>query len=173
MSDAIDPIEVIATVLEGTPHADECRFWKDLGPCNCQIVKLEKAIATLRAREAARRLAVEACRFAGDALDNICCVHVAPDQCDETAVEKAQHWLSDRGATLAVWADVNMVVKAALAANAAAEAGREPEADEEQPQPDTCHECGELSVGCDDLGTPYCAAHYRSRMGKPGATDGA
>lgn len=30
------------------------------------------------------------------------------------------------------------------------------------PEPDTCHECGELAVGYSE-GTPYCAAHYRSR----------
>lgn len=31
---------------------------------------------------------------------------------------------------------------------------------EEEPEPDTCHECGELAVGF-HFGTPYCAAHYR------------
>lgn len=34
--------------------------------------------------------------------------------------------------------------------------------EQEEPQPDTCHECGELAVGYDE-GTPLCAAHYRSR----------
>jgi hypothetical protein len=33
----------------------------------------------------------------------------------------------------------------------------------DQPQPDTCCECGELAVGFDE-GSPYCAAHYQSRQ---------
>ena len=32
----------------------------------------------------------------------------------------------------------------------------------EQPEPDTCGECGEIAAGYTE-GTPYCAAHYRSR----------
>lgn len=34
--------------------------------------------------------------------------------------------------------------------------------DSDEPEPDTCHECGELAVGYSE-GTPYCGAHYRSR----------
>jgi hypothetical protein len=34
--------------------------------------------------------------------------------------------------------------------------------EQEPPEPDTCHECGELAVGFDE-GTPLCAAHYRSQ----------
>lgn len=32
----------------------------------------------------------------------------------------------------------------------------------DEPEPDTCAECGELAAGFDD-GTPLCAAHYRSK----------
>lgn len=34
--------------------------------------------------------------------------------------------------------------------------------DEDPPEPDSCCECGELAAGYDE-GSPYCAAHYRSR----------
>ena len=38
----------------------------------------------------------------------------------------------------------------------------EAQAVKDQPEADTCCECGELAVGYSE-GTPYCAAHYRSR----------
>ena len=43
---------------------------------------------------------------------------------------------------------------------------------EDEPQPDTCHECGELAVGYSE-GTPYCAAHYRTRFCLTDCGDGS
>ena len=40
---------------------------------------------------------------------------------------------------------------------------------DEDPQPDTCHECGELAVGYDE-GVPKCAVCYRGRKRPPSGT---
>lgn len=79
MSDPIDPIEVL----------ERCAAFYDGGFVPAKAVILA-AIATLKAREAARRLAVKACE------------------------EVSKHWMCLDSA------------EKALAANAAAEAGREP-----------------------------------------------
>ena len=38
-----------------------------------------------------------------------------------------------------------------------------PSNEPEEPEPDTCCECGEVAVGYDEC-SPYCAAHYSSRQ---------
>ena len=35
--------------------------------------------------------------------------------------------------------------------------------EQDEPEPDTCIECGELAVGVDESGTLYCSQHYRRR----------
>lgn len=39
--------------------------------------------------------------------------------------------------------------------------------DDEIPQPDSCIECGEIAIGYDQDGTPFCSEHYRARMATP------